>query len=82
MAIRSTIEIRKHAASCAAKMLQGLGTEGDIGTRVWSLTVFFESYICEGSEKTVAPFVGSRAKTARGLKIVMGGKLGMDPRKR
>jgi hypothetical protein len=43
----------------AARVMQGqgMGTENDGPTpRIWSLTVFFEKYICDGGDGTADDF--------------------------
>ena len=47
---------RQLACAYAAQVMQGRGMDGDIACRVWSLTVYFETYMAEGSEGTRKDF--------------------------
>lgn len=40
----------------AATAIQGKGTDDEIAPRVWSLAVFFESYMAHGAEGTREDF--------------------------
>lgn len=49
--------IRWQACKMAAQVMQGRGNGDEaISPLVWSLTVFFEMYICGGSEETCEDF--------------------------
>lgn len=50
--------VRYKACKLAAQAISGWNNEdGDgICPRIWSLTVFFENYICEGADGTLEDF--------------------------
>lgn len=47
---------RWQACKMAATAIQGKGTDDEIAPRVWSLAVFFESYMAHGAEGTREDF--------------------------
>lgn len=47
---------RWQACKMAALAIQNHTDKDEIAPRVWSLTVFFEKYMCEGAEGTAADF--------------------------
>jgi hypothetical protein len=48
--------LRREACRLSAIAMQGEFSDGDIAQRLWSLTVFFETYMREGAEGTRADF--------------------------
>lgn len=46
----------REACRLAAQTMHGQCADGDIASRLWSLCVFFETYLHEGSEGTVEDF--------------------------
>lgn len=48
--------IRREACRLSALALQGEVANGDIAQRLWSLTVFFEKYMCDGADGTHEDF--------------------------
>ena len=48
--------IRWQACKMAAQVLQGNSPDAKIAPQVWSLAVFFESYMTEGADGTMADF--------------------------
>ena len=48
--------IRREACKMAALAIQNHRDEDRIAPRLWSLTVFFENYMCEGAEGTEEDF--------------------------
>lgn len=48
--------IRRDACRLAAQALRAQDTEDGYCPRLWSLTVFFETYLCDGSEATSDDF--------------------------
>jgi hypothetical protein len=48
--------IRREACRLAATAAQGQCGDGPVAERLWSLCVFFESYLHEGSEGTLEDF--------------------------
>lgn len=59
--------VRHEACRLAARVCQGHEFDGEIGSHLWSVTVFFEAYIHGGCEATVDDF---GPKDAVELKIV------------
>lgn len=48
--------IRREACKLAAIAVQGSGLESEVCPRLWSLTVFFESYMMKGADGTNEDF--------------------------
>lgn len=60
--------IRREACRLAATSAQGQCGDGPVAQRLWSLTVFFESYLCDGSEGTQDDFGYKEPVTLREAK--------------
>jgi hypothetical protein len=48
--------IRREACRLSALAMQGEFSDGAIASRLWALTVFFESYMLEGADGTMEEF--------------------------
>jgi hypothetical protein len=63
------------AAQCAAQVLQGLGNEDGLGSKLAALVTFFEIYMDEGIGKTEKKMKLLDRPGNADLRIVAGGKL-------
>lgn len=72
---RSYKATRIKACELAAQMMHGQGAADDIGSRLMSLVVFFETYIdcgCDETDKRMKLLQKTRGKR---LRVVAGGRL-------
>jgi len=73
---RSTKATRIKACELAAQCMQGHGLAfSGIGPRIFSLCIFFENYIDEGSEATEQSMKMLSRRRVKKFKVVAGGKL-------
>lgn len=66
---------RIEAARLAAQLLAGTGLEAGTGARLFSLCIFFESWIVEGGDATETKMQLLGPKRRRKLEVIAGGRL-------
>lgn len=68
----SKYQVRLDACRLAAHAAQGQCGDGPVAQRLWSLCVFFETYLSEGSEGTQSDFGYKDPVTLRDVKSEAG----------